>query len=614
MAILLTTSYQQIGTIPLNYGEIRFYARYYEQNQVNNYTNFQLKTTYYTYQNTLSFSSATTWLDGTSKNYGYTTFYKGETTLMEENRMQYHNDDGSSITRTVGASWYSSYGGSGETTADIDFPKIDRYPMLTYAPNFSDEDNPTIEYTTTMGFAGGRLYACISVDGSLDDVPYREINVASGSYTFELTQAERNTLRNATPNSNNLNVMFFIRTDASGSSYYSFLTRTMTIVNAEPEISSLTVTETNQDVIDVLGSATSNSVIPGVSSLHAVLVPIAKKGASITKVTLVKGSTITTDTTSPYEFDFSPSSSQTFIVSDSRGNTTGITVNKNVLPYVPISLLNFSFERDNPTSSDIIFNLEASYIQHTYNQTPNVPVVKWKLDDGSFNTIPSTEYTIDTTNNKLIISDYELTNTLVYTSKGTFTISVEDIFTSAIDTQDVLKGIPTFDYGEHDLKVNGDLYIANTDGQNPVNVLENIVPKYIQAYLNTRYTAYITQWQLTPLQLSVAETNDSNMFIFDNANDRITIGSGVNKIEISAVTSWQQASSTGEFDVQITKNGQSLGNEFIVFGSTTTDVNNRTVIPIVINVQQGDYIQVCFTTGISSIEVLTNKIYIKKIN
>ena len=400
----------------------------------------------------------------------------GETKSTEGSITIYHKEDGSlsgyAYAYFTKGSTTSSYApnSAGIATDWTALTSISRYPMITSAPNFDDEQNPTITYTTTSGFSNATYTACISLTGAIDDVPYRAVDLNAGSYTFELTETERNTLRYAARNSNNINVIFYLRTIVGNAVYLSTATRTLSIVNADPEISSLTVTETNQDVIDVLGSATSNSIIPSVSYLHAVLVPSANKEATITKVSLVKGSTITADTTSPYEFDFSPSSSQTFIVTDSRGNTTGVTVNKNVLPYIPISFVNFTFERYNPTSSNIILNLEANYEQQTYNQTPNVPIVKWKLDDGTFNTIPSTEYTIDTTNHKLIISDYELTNVLPYTSKGNFTISIEDLFTNAVDTQYVLKGIPTYDEGEHDLQVNGDLFIADTNGENAVNV------------------------------------------------------------------------------------------------------------------------------------------------
>lgn len=613
MAILLTTNYQLIGTVPLSYGEIRFYGRYYEQNRENNYTNFQLKMTYYTWQNSLSFSSATAWLNGSRKDYGYTTFYKGETLIMEETRTAYHNQDGSSQIVNVGVAWNASFGGNGDVAVDITFPKIDRYPMITTAPNFSDEDNPTITFTNIMGFPDGRVYACISLTGATDDVPYREINYNTGSYTFELTEAERNTLRNATPNSNSLNVMFYLRTNTGSSSYVSIVTRTMTIVNGNPTFTNTEV-ETDEQVISVIGTS-ADTVIQNVSKVKTTIIPSAKKGSSIRSITVTHDGNNYTKTASPYEFVI-PITANSFDITvvDSRGNRATSTVTKTMINYYPVDIINFSFERYNPTSSNILVNLEATYYQETFNSTVNVPVVKWKLDDGTETTIPSTEYSIDTTNHKLTITDYELTNILNYRTKGTFTIAISDIFTSDTDKKDVLRGIPTFDYGEHDLKVNGDLYIADTDGQNPVNVLENIVPKYIHAFLNQRYSVSITPWQVTFLQFSIAETNDSNMFIFDDANDRITIGPGVNKIEISTQTTWWGASGTGEFDIQIFKNSYGLGDYSVSFGSTTTDINNRVISPFILSVQEGDFIQVGFITDITSMEVLNNRIYIRKIS
>lgn len=481
MAILLTTSYQHISTISITYGEIRTYARLRSQSKEENKSYYDLKSTYYipSYNN-VSFSSATGTLDGETKGYGYTTMYKGETTIQEFTREISHNSDGSSPTKNVATSWTASFGGGGSTSADIVFPKIDRYPMLTSAPNFSDEDNPTITYTTTMGFSGATLSACISLTGATDDITYREIAVQDGSYTFNLTNAEREILRNATPNSNTLNVIFFLRTSTSTTSYYSTLTRQMTIVNGEPSFTH-TELETDENVISVLGSSSADTIIQNVSKMKVTVVPTAVKGATITSVRVSSGLNYSqTKTTSPYEFIVPVTvAGMTITATDSRGNVHGAGVMKTLIEYTPVSLNSFSFKRENPTSSNIIVNLEATYLQKNFNNTANVPIVKWKLDDGSFTTIPSSEYSIDTTNNKLTITNYELSNALVYTAKGTFRIEVSDLFTSDSNTQDVIKGIPTFDYGEHDLQVNGDLYVADINRENPVNILERVQGKIL---------------------------------------------------------------------------------------------------------------------------------------
>lgn len=476
MVILLTTSYQVISTIYLTYGQVKTYAKYSSQSKENNKTYYDLKTTYTTGQNTLSLSSGSNNVDGSIKNYGYTTFYKGETTLQEVSREITHNQDGTSPTKNVYTSWTASFGGGGETSADIVFPRIQRYPQITSATNFTDEGNPTMTFTTISGFANARYYACLSLTGATDDVPYREISIAEGSYTFELTQQERETLRNATPNSNALNVIYFLRTTANGNNYYSTATGVMTIINGNPTFT-YTLEETNAKVISALGTDVADDIVQDVSQVLIDVTPTALKGSNIAEVRLINRSS---EDVKNVILNQSPYSSTIncignvfqIIVTDTRGNSSNILITKNLIAYKKIKINSFSFERDNPTSSDIILNLDSVYKQTT--GVSNIPVVKWKLDEGNYTTIPSSNYVIDSTNDKLTITDYELSNVLVYTSSGKFYILIEDLFTSDSNNVDVTKGIPTFDYGEHDLQVNGDLYIADTNRNNAVNVLDAI--------------------------------------------------------------------------------------------------------------------------------------------
>lgn len=480
--ITLTATYQKISTINVTYGEIRTYAKYNSQNVENNQTEYSLKMTYYVpTQLYVAFDSATGTLDGTQKRYtSYTRMNKGETTIQEVTRTMNHDTDGSSFVKEVVTRWVASYGGSGNTSASIVMPKIDRYPVITNAPNFNDEDNPTITYTTTIGFEDATVEAAIfNVGDTTALVPYREVNVANGSYTFNLTTSERSALRNVTPNSNTAQVRFKLRTAVDGGSqYFSTTVKTLTIINANPTFTS-SLLETNEKIVDFLGSSASKLIL-NTSQIETTITPTALKGASITGVNIIYNNIPTSITTSPYKTTISILTTPTINVevSDSRGNITTGTItwaSANVVDYNPIRLNAYTFVRENTTSSNIILNLDANYYQVDFaSGIPNVPTVKWKLDSGSETTIPSTNYTIDTTNNKLTIVDYEITNALVYTSEGTFTIIVEDLVTSASNTQLVMRGIPVFDYGEHDFQVNGDLFIADTNRDNEVNVLDAI--------------------------------------------------------------------------------------------------------------------------------------------
>lgn len=405
----------------------------------------------------------------------------GETKTTTGTITVYHKDDG---TLSGYAYAYFSKGSttsayapnSGGVTTDLTaLTNIDRYPLIVSATNFNDEENPSITYSTNVGFENATTYACISLDGTTDNISYRQVNISDGAYTFSLTTSERNVLRNGTPNSNILNVYFILKTVVGSTNYFSRVQRQMTIVNAKPTYTHTEV-ETVQKVINILGSSAS-SVIQNASIMRMTIVPTALKGSSIASVKVISGLEYEkTITTSPYVFDIPTLTTGTSVltITDSRGNIATKVIAKTYITYTPVSLVQFTFERENPTSSDIILNLEGNYLQKNFDLTANVPTVKWKLGDGSYTTIPSSNYSIDTTNNKITISDYELTNALNYRSKGTFWIELSDLLTSSSDSQDVLKGIPTYDYGEHDLKVNGDLFIADEDGDNPVNVLDRI--------------------------------------------------------------------------------------------------------------------------------------------
>ena len=486
MAILITTSYQQISTISLDYGEIRTYAKYSSQSKENSTTTYQLKTTYYIpSQNYVSFSSATAELDGTTKNYGYTTMNKGETTIQELSRTANHSSDGTSPTKNVATSWTASFGGSGSTSVDIVFPKIDRYPMITSAPDFTDEENPTVAYTKTLGISGATVQIAISsLDSSVFYADYRNVNVSNGSYTFNLTSTERNALRQACTG-NQMDVLFKLKTTSGTTYYFSNSQKKMRIVNANPTIGTVTFTETNSKIVSLLGSS-ANTLVKNASIL-SISIPFTTYKYATGKVLNIKEGTSSNvlqsyshqnptspDTFSQIRVSGSANSGKfVFTITDSRNNTgTKTETSKTVLNYQPVAILNYSFERNSPTSSNIVLNLEATYYQQTFGSTANVPVVKWKLGSGAWNTISSSNYSINNTTHKLTITNYTLSNALVYTSEGRFTIYIEDKLTTAQDNNNgyVTKGIPTFDYGEHDLKVNGTLYIADEDGQNSSRV------------------------------------------------------------------------------------------------------------------------------------------------
>lgn len=177
--------------------------------------------------------------------------------------------------------------GPGETTqansvvydnATVTLDTIPRYASITSAPNFTDEGNPTIQYTNPAGSSVTKLEACISLDGSADDIAYREISKTDTSYTFNLTDAERAVLRNATLSGSTVRtVRFYVKTTIGSNTNLNDVTRNLTIINCAPTLSLETIDLNNME--DLTGS--DAVVVRYVSDIYAGIVPITKKGASI---------------------------------------------------------------------------------------------------------------------------------------------------------------------------------------------------------------------------------------------------------------------------------------------------------------------------------------------
>lgn len=102
-------------------------------------------------------------------------------------------------------------------------------------------------------------------------------------------------------------------------------------------------------------------------------------------------------------------------------------------------------------------------------------MIKCKLGtEGTLSTISDSDYLVDTTNNEIIITDLILSDVLSYTEQGRMYLFVNNLLTSDSEYHVVAVGIPVFDYGEHDLQINGDFFIADRDRKNPVNVKEKL--------------------------------------------------------------------------------------------------------------------------------------------
>ena len=249
----------------------------------------------------------------------------GETiTLGTTSHRIYHNTNGTksftmatvfNVQAELAGVWVSSI----TATGTIELNTIPRQAQISSANNFNDEQNPALVYSNAGGFS---MSAYLSFAGQT--ITRSGLgNSTSGTYTFELTEAERNKLRNATPNSNTLTVTYGLKTVISGTTYDNTVNKTMTIVNANPTNLSLNYLDTNSTTTAITGA--DNRIIRNKSTLRAVIgTATAKKGATISSYsTTINGVTKTGNGNIDFgTINTSTNTDLILTVTDSRGNKT----------------------------------------------------------------------------------------------------------------------------------------------------------------------------------------------------------------------------------------------------------------------------------------------------
>ena len=283
-----------------------------------------------------------------------------------------HNNDGSkSFDISISAWTYSSSNYSGSATFTLN--NIPRQASIDSATNFNDEQNPTITYTNNAGTSVTTLQACIALTESSAQsnpiISWRDISKTGSSYTFNLTDAERESLRNAMPNQNSRNLWFFVKTILNGTTYYSYKIASISIVNANPFIDTIDYADVNSDTADFTGDA--SVIIQGLSRLRFYMFDIeALKGSSLTTLSVnINGNVVTTPFTGQSivsadytygEVDVSENTTAVLTLTDTRGNSSSFNVPLTIWEYdTPTAII--TEYRENNFYSESHIKVDARY-------------------------------------------------------------------------------------------------------------------------------------------------------------------------------------------------------------------------------------------------------------
>ena len=485
-----------IGTIYLNGCNYQIAYDLISQSVENNTSKIRFYGILNVTNNYISWSSGSAWVHNSSTGIG-TYYSRGSYTLVTAEQDFKHDDNTGELYVSVGFGLNTTFVSGNSVSETIHPPKIERYARITnWVTSFTDEENPWFEFSnpnnTTMS-------CWLEPKPVGEHIAIRTVTGTSGRFTWDLTEDEREALRNACTDATSCICRIGLYSTMGGTTRTDWKDKTtLNIVNATPTFTASSK-ELNEKVIELIGDDTGETLVQNISKFQLTINPTAYKGATIKSVTVLHNGNTLTKNSAPYIFDIVPVGNKfTITVTDSRQiTTTPVEITKNVIEYQPVSIKEFKFERLNPTSSTILLNFTGTYYQATFKDVPNKVKVEWRLNEGEdglfpsddlfpsdnlylggeYIEIPDTEYQIE--DNQIIINNYWLENILDYTEKGILYIKISDIFSEAFNNTTVIRGIPVMEWGETDVQINGDLYIADTDRNNPVNVLDlvHIKPK-----------------------------------------------------------------------------------------------------------------------------------------
>lgn len=508
----------------------------------------------------------------------------------------------------------NGYGpGYGFVDGNLTLSKIDRLATITKANDFNDEQNPYMEFTNPANF---KVNLRLEFSGSIIS---RNGLQTPGGYTFELTEAERKLLRQKCT-ANTLTVRYVVATlvDGTNESLWSYVDKTMTLINANPEFYDFTFKDINETTVALTGNG--QNIIKGVSNVE-VTIPVANKAIAKKETTMNKyrftcgdkadGQSYSDTADVNLTINGVPNGTFTVYATDKRDNSTPATKLANqVVDYSPLTKISIEAYRSGGVSEEVILKLEGTidevdfgtkknsiiYAYYQYSvagsgEWSNVIEFTPEVNDGKF------------TYNAVITGDLE--------SKG-FNISnsyeiqvmVFDELSAVTFTDTFGSGIPNLAYhkngvsvmGKYDVEVGGKFQVGGKCYDHNVMTI----------FAKDRFG--VTVISQTPNKLngltSYLSVGDKLTYL----DSSIRIGGGISKVLVSGAISFWHSTNFSQSILMITKNGQAVLQRYNQSPSDQYETESIVLSPVILEVSEGDEIALNFYSGAEqTVEILTER-------
>lgn len=380
-----------------------------------------------------------------------------------------HNSDGKkSITVSLKTAIYY---GSASVKTDSKTWTLDTIPRaakLSSATAFNDEGNPTITYSNSAGNSVSTLQAFIyAKDDKTVLVSGKDISKTGTSFTFNLTNAERTTLRNACGNAKSTTVKFYIKTVIGSNTFWSSaIDKTFSIINGTPTV---TCSAYDSNPVAVALTGDSGKIIKGFNAVYVAMTSSGVKGASIVneyitnngKIHDITAGTITNVTNGTFGF----------YAKDNRGFET----TKNVtLPMINYVALTNSFNVKMTADGVMSIKIEGNYFNASFGAQNNSLTVQYRYkaeEDASFSAWTSVTPTLsgNTYSATVSIEGFDYQKTYVVQTRAT------DKVKTVTASQQKINAYPIFDWGEKDFNFNVPVIIQGVNILDAIKAIQNKV-------------------------------------------------------------------------------------------------------------------------------------------
>lgn len=398
-----------------------------------------------------------------------------------------HNSNGAktitfsaSLTKT---SSYSSYDpGACELSGSFKLTTIPRASSISCpSGNIGETVNIVVSklvdtYTSTITWECGELSGIIAEETAEKTVP------------FLIPEVLYDLIPTAAYTTVTLKCVTFSGDTQIGDTQSTTMTARVAADTNKPDVS-FSVKETNQKIIDILGSDTTNIGILNASVFEAIINASPKNGATISRYVVTNGSKTITSSTSNVLMDVLENSLITVTVYDSRGisNSKDLDLSDNLVRYSAPKVSSIKVVRQTQTSSNILLNLAGSvFVGDLASEIPNNFTISYKYKkvidpETSWSDliyIDNFDLLVDTGSNASFnISNMQIADDCNYTDAYVFEFYISDSLNTITKSNLVVtQGVLTLGIGKENIYLNGRMKVAKVDGTSRKDLFDWIYP------------------------------------------------------------------------------------------------------------------------------------------